>query len=200
LEQENTLSEKLPGREQAWQLLCEFNESKALRAHALAVEGVMRYRAGQTDNDQELWGLVGLLHDLDYERYPDRHCEMSREILNERGWPELIIRAVVSHGWGVCSDVEPLSEMEKTLFAMDELTGLVAATALVRPSRSVLDTPVKSVKKKWKNARFAAGVDRELIDKGAAMLGMERDELIAEVIAGMREVAEAIGLKGEIAT
>ena len=118
------------------------------------------------------------------------------EILEERGWPEEIVRAALSHAWLVCSDIEPLSEMEKVLYAVDELTGLVAATALVRPSRSVMDTELKSVKKKWKIASFAAGVDRETIDRGALMLGLERDQLIVEVIAGMRTVAPELGLAG----
>ncbi|MCP4548157.1 MAG: hydrolase [bacterium] len=186
----------IPTRAEAWSLLCEFNETAMLRRHALAVEGVMRYWARKHDEDVEVWGVVGLIHDLDFEKYPDQHCRMTEKILRERDWPEHVVRAVISHGWGVCTDVEPRSEMEIVLYAIDELTGLVAATALVRPSRSVLDTEVKSVKKKWKSARFAAGVDREVIDKGAALLNMERGELIAEVIAGMREVAEDIGLAG----
>ena len=139
-------------REEAWKLFCEFNETDALRKHALAVEGVMRYWARKSQGDEELWGVVGLLHDLDYEKWPEEHCVHSERILRERNCPEEILRAVLSHAWGVCTEVEPQSEMEKVLYAIDELTGLVAATALVRPSKSVLDTKVKSVKKKWKNA------------------------------------------------
>jgi putative nucleotidyltransferase with HDIG domain len=184
-------------REEAWSLLCEFNESESLRAHALAVEGVMRYLARKRGGDEELWGIVGILHDLDYEKYPEEHCRKSEAILRERGWPEEIVRAVVSHGWGICAEVEPESDMEKCLYAVDELTGLVTATALVRPSRSVLDLKPKSVKKKWKDARFAAGVDRKLIEQGAERLGMPLEELIVETIAGMKEVAAAIGLEGE---
>ncbi|MDP6418578.1 MAG: HDIG domain-containing protein [Candidatus Krumholzibacteria bacterium] len=184
-------------REEAWKLFCEFNETDALRKHALAVEGVMRYWARKSQADEELWGVVGLLHDLDYEKWPEEHCVHSERILRERNCPEEILRAVLSHAWGVCTEVEPQSEMEKVLYAIDELTGLVAATALVRPSKSVLDTKVKSVKKKWKNARFAAGVDRSVIEKGAGMLGMEIADLISEVIEGMREVADDIGLRGE---
>jgi len=190
------MSEQRPTREEAWQLLCEFNETEALRKHALAVEGVMRYLARQRGGDEELWGLVGLIHDLDYEKYPETHCQETDRILRERGWPEEIIRAVLSHAWGVCTEVEPQTDMEQCLYAIDELTGLVAATALVRPSRSVMDTEVKSVKKKWKNARFAAGVDRGIIEQGAQRLDMELPALIAETIAGMREVAPAIGLDG----
>jgi len=186
-----------PSREEAWRLLCEFNESDSLRKHALAVEGVMRHMARKRGEDEELWGIVGLVHDLDYEKHPDQHCAMTERILRERGWPEDIIRAAVSHGWGICSDVEPESAMERTLYAVDELTGLVAATALVRPSGSVHDVKVKSVRKKWKDARFAAGVDRALVEKGAERLGVELPELIGDVIAGMQGVAEAIGLEGK---
>ena len=146
--------------------------------------------------DEEKWGIVGLVHDIDYEQYPDQHCRMSEKILKEHGWPEEYIRAVVSHGWGICSDVEPKTDLEKTLFAIDELTGLVVTTALVRPSKSVMDLKAKSVKKKWKDKRFAAGVDRSIIEKGAQMLGIELTEMITDTIMGMREVAEAIGLKG----
>jgi predicted hydrolase (HD superfamily) len=185
-----------PTREDAWSLLCEFNESPSLRMHALAVEGVMRYLARKRGGDEELWGIVGIVHDLDYERYPEEHCRKAEAILRERSWPGEIIRAVVSHGWGICTDIEPESDMENCLYAVDELTGLVTATALVRPSRSVLDMKAKSVKKKWKDARFAAGVDRSLIEKGAERLGMPLEELIAETIAGMREVAAAINLDG----
>ena len=186
-----------PGREAAWSLLCEFNGTDLLRRHALAVEGVMRYWARKTGADEELWGVVGLLHDLDYEKYPTEHCEHTPVILRERGWPEPVVRAVLSHAWGVCTDVEPVSDMEKVLYAVDELTGLVAATALVRPNKSVLDTKLSSVKKKWKNARFAAGVDRGVIARGAERLGMPLDELIDETITGMREIASALGLAGE---
>jgi len=184
-------------REAAWALLCEFNRSDSLRKHALAVEGVMRHLARKRGGDEELWGITGLLHDLDYEMYPDQHCSKTESILRERGWPEQIIRAAVSHGWGICSQVEPESDMEKCLYAVDELTGLVAAAALVRPSRSVLDMKPKSVKKKWKDARFAAGVNRSIIEQGAERLEMELGELIEATIAGMRDVAAAIGLEGE---
>lgn len=186
-----------PTREAAWELLCRYTETDALRKHALAVEGVMRHFAPRHGGDPELWGIVGLVHDLDYEKYPEEHCVHTKRILEEEGWPEELVRAVLSHAWEVCTDVEPLSPMERVLYAVDELTGLVAATALVRPSRSVLDTGVKSVRKKWKNARFAAGVDRSIIEKGAERLDMPLPELIEETIAGMREVAEAIGLVGE---
>lgn len=188
----------IPTREEALELLKEFNQSDSLIKHALAVEGVMRYAARKRGEDEEKWGVIGLVHDLDYEKYPEQHCQMSEKILQERDWPEEYIRAVVSHGWGICCDVEPESDLEKTLYAIDELTGLVVTTALVRPSKSVMDLKAKSVKKKWKDKRFAAGVDRSIIEKGVSLLGVEVSDLITDTIMGMREVAEEIGLKGEV--
>jgi len=188
------MSSKVPTREEAYQLLTEYNKSDSLIKHALAVEGVMRYFARKRGEDEEKWGVIGLVHDLDYEQFPEEHCHKSEEILKEKGWPEEYIRAVISHGWGLCSEVEPQTELEKVLYAIDELTGLVVTTALVRPSKSVMDVKVKSVKKKWKDKRFAAGVDRSIIEKGAQMLGMELTDLIADTLAGMQEVAEEIGL------
>jgi putative nucleotidyltransferase with HDIG domain len=190
------MNEKLVTREEAYNLLLQYNQNESLIKHALAVEGVMRYLARKRGQDEEKWGIIGLVHDLDYEKYPNDHCRKSEEILQEHGWPQEYIRAVVSHGWGRCSDVEPKTELEKALFAIDELTGLVVTTALVRPSKSVLDVTAKSVKKKWKDKRFAGGVDRSIIEKGAQMLGMDLTELITDTIMGMREVAEEIGLKG----
>lgn len=190
------MSEKVPTREEAYNLLTKYNESDSLIKHALAVEGVMRYFARKRGEDEEKWGIIGLVHDLDYGKFPEEHCRKSEEILRENSWPEEYIRAVVSHGWGICSDVEPQTELEKVLYAIDELTGLVVTTALIRPSKSVLDVKTKSVKKKWKDKRFAAGVDRSIIEKGAQMLGVEITELITDTIMGMREVAEEIGLKG----
>ena len=187
---------EVPSREEAFALLKEFTQSEQLIRHALAVEGVMRHMARKQGGDEDVWGVIGLIHDLDYEQFPDEHCAKTAEILRARGWPEESVRAVVSHGYEVCTDVEPRSPLEKTLFAVDELTGLITATALVRPSKSVLDMKAKSVKKKWKDKRFAAGVDRSVIERGAAMLGIEISELITDTIMGMREVAESIGLKG----
>ena len=187
-----------PTREDALKLLHDYNETESLRKHAYAVEGVMRYIARKHGEDEEKWGVIGLVHDLDYERYPHQHCAKTREILEKENWPEEYVRAVVSHGWGICSDVEPQTILEKTLYAIDELTGLVSANALIRPSKSVMDMTVKSVKKKWKTATFAAGVDRSVIQKGADMLGADVSELIEDTIMGMREVAEAIGLKGDV--
>ena len=187
-----------PTRDEAFALLKEFNQNESLLKHALAVEGVMRYAARKRGEDEEKWGVIGLIHDLDYERYPQQHCQKTEEILRERGWPEDYIHAVISHGWGLVTDVKPTHEMEKVLYAIDELTGLVTAVALVRPSKSVLDMKVKSVNKKWKDKSFAAGANREIIQKGADMLGVELSELFEDVIMGMREVAEAIGLQGDI--
>ena len=190
------MTEKVPSREDAFALLREYNSSKSLIKHALSVEAVMRYIAEKEGEDPAKWGVIGLIHDLDYEMFPEQHCTKTREILEEKGWPEEYIRAVVSHAWGICSDVKPESVMEKYLYAIDELTGLVTACVLVRPSRSLMDLKVKSVKKKWKNRHFAAGANREVMEKGAEMLGIEIPELIQVVIDGMRTVAGQIGLDG----
>ena len=184
-----------PTRARALELLKEYNKSDGLIKHALAVEGVMRFCAKKRGYDEEKWGLVGLIHDLDYEKYPEEHCTQTEKILGQHGWPEEYIRAAVSHGWGICSDVKPDHEMEKVLYTIDELTGLVVTTALVRPSKSVMDVKVSSVKKKWKDKRFAAGVDRSVIESGAAMLGEELDSLIADTIDGMKAIAADIGLE-----
>ena len=183
-----------PTREEALALLMEYNQAENLIHHALAVEGTMRHFASLYEGDVEKWGIVGLVHDLDYSLYPDQHCIKVRAILESRDWPEEYIRAVQSHGWGKCTEVKPESDPEKVLYAIDELTGLIASTALVRPSKSVLDVEVKSVKKKWKISGFAAGVDRELIENGAALMGKDLDWVIAETIAGMKTVAKEIGL------
>lgn len=189
------MNQKVPTREDAWRLLNEYNKSESLIKHALAVEGVMRYFARKLGEDEEMWGVIGLVHDLDYEQFPKQHCKKTEEILKENEWPEDYIRAVISHGWGICTDVEPKTQLEKILYTIDELTGLVVTSALVRPSKSVMDIKAKSVKKKWKDKRFAAGVDRSIIEKGAGMLGMDLTELITDTIMGMRDVAEEIGLK-----
>ncbi len=184
----------IPTREQAWQLLNQYNTSDALLKHALAVEGVMRYYARLYGQDEELWGIVGLLHDLDYERYPDQHCQKSAEIMREQDYDELIVRACVSHGYGICCDLAPESDMEKVLYTVDELTGLVNAAALMRPSHSVMDLEVKSLKKKFKSKAFASGVNRDVIQNGVELLGAELDEVMNNTIMGMREVADALGL------
>ena len=188
------MEKQTPTREKALVLLKKYNVNESLINHAKAVEGVMRYMARKWGETEEKWGVIGLIHDLDYEQFPDEHCTKVKEILEENGWPDDYIRAVVSHGWGICTDVKPESLLEKTLFAVDELTGLVTACALVRPSKSVMDMKAKSVMKKWKQPSFAGGVDRNIISQGAEMLGMELNELFTDVIMGMREVSDDIGL------
>jgi predicted hydrolase (HD superfamily) len=185
-----------PNRDEAFSLLKEYTKSDSLIKHALAVESAMRHFAGLFNEDIEKWGVIGLVHDLDYEMYPDEHCHRTREILEERGWPQEYIRAIISHGWKICTDVEPKEKMEKVLYAVDELTGLIVATTLVRPSKSILDMKAKSVKKKWNQKSFAAGVKREIISEGAEMLEMDLNDLIEETIKGMQAAAESIGLKG----
>lgn len=189
----------IPSREDAFKLFKEYNESESLTKHALSVEAVMTHFAELLGmEDVNKWGIVGLVHDIDYEMYPEEHCVKAGEILSERNWPEDYIHAIQSHGYKICSEVEPIETMEKILYTIDEITGLITATVLMRPSKSILDLELKSVKKKWKDKRFAAGVDRDLIEGGAKLLGMELDYIISETIKGMQKVAEEIGLKGEL--
>lgn len=187
------MPEHIPTYDEALSLLKEFNKSESLLKHAYSVEGVMRYMARKRGEDEEKWGIIGLVHDLDYEHFPEQHCRKTREILAERGWPEEYIRAIVSHGWGICSDTEPQTDLEKILYTIDELTGLITAVAIIRPSKSVADLEVTSVMKKWKDKAFAAGVNRSVIEKGATMLGIELKDLITDTVMGMREVADRIG-------
>ena len=189
---------KIPTRQEAFELLKNYNKTDSLIKHALAVEAVMKYMAQKAGEDIEKWGIIGLIHDLDYEMFPEIHCKKTEGILTENNWHPEYIRAVLSHGWGILTDIEPITKLEKTIYAMDELTGLVATSALVRPSKSVLDMEAKSVKKKWNDKRFAAGVNREVIENGAKLLGVTLDELITDCIMGMRTVAEDIGLKGTV--
>ncbi len=189
-----------PDRETALKVLHKHVRQESLLRHALTVEAVMRHFAEvYQEADIEKWAVIGLLHDVDFEKYPEQHCHKVRELLEPEGYPEDYMRAVESHGYKLVNDVEPKHIMEKALYAADELTGLIAATALMRPSKSILDMEVSSVKKKWKQKSFAANVDRDVILDGARMLGMELDGLIAHTIAGMRTVAEEIGLKGDVA-
>ena len=167
----------MPKREEALALLKAYN-GNALVTHGLAVEGTMRYFARKEGEDEEMWGIVGLLHDLDYEKYPEQHCHKTAEIMREKGYSEEIIRAIMSHGWGICTEIEPQSKMEKTLYAIDELTGLITACALVRPSKSVMDLELSSARKKFKDKGFAAGASREVIQKGADMMGVSLDCLL----------------------
>lgn len=184
-------------RDKALALLHKYNQSPSLRMHALAVEAVMRHFARLSGEDVDYWGDVGLLHDVDYEMYPEEHCVKAAELLREAGYDDAFIHSVVSHGYGICSDAEPKLRMEKVLYATDELTGLITACAYVRPSKSVMDLELKSVKKKYKDKNFAAGVDREVVEKGAEMLGMALDEVIWQTVLGMREAADELGLKGQ---
>ena len=194
------IMEKLPSRAEAFALLCEYNQQESLIRHGLAVEAVMRYFAEKSGADTVKWSIIGLCHDLDYEKYPDQHCSMTRKILEEKGWPQSYIRAIVSHGWGICSEVEPIEYLEKVLFATDELTGLITACVYVRPSKSILDLTTKSVMKKWSTRAFAAGANRDVIAKGAGMLGMTIEELVEETILAMQMAAEVIGLKGDLSS
>jgi len=186
----------IPTRKEAFELVMKYIQTDSLVKHALAVEAVMRHYAKIHGEDEEKWGVIGLVHDLDWEVAPDRHTLKTREILEASNWPEDYIRAVESHAYGSCTDVEPISLLEKTLYTIDELTGLITATALVRPSKSIMDVKVKSVKRTWKTKNFAAGCHRETIDKGAEMLGIERGELIEDVLIAMQGIANELGLAG----
>jgi len=188
----------VPTREDAFALLTKYNKTQGLIRHALAVESVMAHFAQRFNEDEEKWRVIGLVHDLDYEMFPEEHCIKCIDLFEEHHWPQEYIRAVISHGFGICTDVKPETNLEKTLYAIDELTGLVASAALVRPSKSILDIKAKSVKKKFKDKRFAAKIDRDVIKQGAAFLDMDLSELITQVISGMRPVAEEIGLKGNL--
>ncbi|MBN1498958.1 MAG: hydrolase [Spirochaetes bacterium] len=192
------MSEYIPTREDAFNLLREYTETPALIKHALAVEAVMVHFAGKFGEDPVKWGVIGLVHDIDYDKFPYGHCNKCIDIFKEHNWPEEYIHAVVSHGWEICSDVKPEHVMEKVLYAADELTGLITATVLVRPSKSILDLELKSVKKKWKEKSFSVGVDRLLIEKGAKMLDMTLDDLITETITAMKNSAAEIDLKGNL--
>lgn len=188
-------------RESALEILVKHNQEPSHLKHALAVEAAMRHFARQFGEDPDLWGFVGILHDIDWEKTmanPAQHCILARELLAAENMPEHIIRAVVSHGWGLCTDVEPLSSLEKALYAVEELTGLIIACGLVRPSRSLADLTPKSVKKRWKDKSFARGVNRDVIQKGAELLAMPLDELMAGVIDALRPVERQLGLGSEV--
>ena len=175
-------------KEEAWALLTEYNKEEFHLEHAQIVGSTMRYFAQQLGygDEADFWEIVGILHDLDFEQYPDQHCIKSQEIMRERGIDERIIHATASHGYGITVDIKPEHEMEKVLYATDELTGLIGAVVLMRPSKSVQDLTVKSVKKKYKSKGFAAGCSREVIQNGADMLGWTLDELIERTIEAMK--------------
>jgi putative nucleotidyltransferase with HDIG domain len=189
-------------RDSAWEIVQEFTQSDSLRRHMLAVEVAMRAYAQRFEGDADLWGVVGLLHDFDYEQYPDvaidGHPVVGSKILKERGVSEDIIRAILSHAETI-TGVAPISNMEKTLVAVDELTGFIIAVALVRPSKSILDVTVKSIKKKWKDKTFAAPVHREEIEHAAENLGIPLDEHMQIVLTAMQDAADVLGLRGTVA-
>ncbi|MDR1905235.1 MAG: hydrolase [Treponema sp.] len=181
-------SEAAFSRARAWELLQQYNKDPFHLQHALTVEGVMKWYAGELGygGEEEFWGNVGLLHDIDFEQYPQEHCLKAPDLLRKGGAGEALIHAVVSHGYALTVDIKPEHCMEKVLYAADELTGLIWAAAIIRPSKSVMDMEVKSVKKKYKTANFAAGCSRDVIERGAAMLGWELDTLIEKTILAMR--------------
>ena len=190
--------EYIPTRSDAEELFLKFNESEALYKHAKQVEVVMKYFANKFEEDEEKWRIIGFLHDLDYEKYPEEHCKKTEEILKDNNYPEEYINAMISHGYGICSEVEPKSQMEKILFAIDELTGLINAACLMRPSQSVLDLKISSLNKKFKDKKFAAGVDRDIILKGAEMLGWTKEQLFEETILALQENADEAYLRGNM--
>ena len=181
-------------RERAFELLKKYNKEPFHIQHALTVEGVMKWYANELGygDDADYWATVGLLHDIDFELYPEQHCKKAPELLREGGVGDDIVHSVCSHGYGICCDIKPEHEMEKVLFAVDELTGLIGAAALMRPSKSVMDMEVKSVKKKYKDKKFAAGCSRDVIESGAKELGVELDKLFADTIMAMRSCEESI--------
>ena len=181
-------------REQAYALLTKYNKEPFHIQHALTVEGTMRWYANELGHGDEadFWAIVGLLHDIDFELYPEEHCKKAPELLREGGVSEEMIHAIVSHGYGICVDVAPEHEMEKVLFASDELTGLIGAAARMRPSKSVSDMELSSLKKKFKDKKFAAGCSRDVIRQGAEMLGWELDKLLERTILAMRPDEAAI--------
>lgn len=181
-------------RQQAWELLTKYNEEPFHLRHAITVERVMAWFARELGyaDEEEFWSLVGLLHDLDFERWPEEHCVKSQQLMREVGVDEGIIRATASHGWGAVVQIKPEHEMEKVLFATDELTGLIGAAALMRPSKSVADMEVKSLKKKYKDKKFAAGCSREVIADGAQLLGWDLDKLLEMTLHAMQDEEEQI--------
>lgn len=181
-------------RDEAWALLTEYNKEEFHLLHARTVEGVMRYFANKLGYGAEadFWATVGLLHDLDFEQWPQEHCKKAQELMTSKGLDPKLVHAVVSHGYGICSDVEPTAEMEKVLFAVDELTGLIGAAALMRPSKSVQDMELKSLKKKFKDKHFAAGCSRDIIKTGAERLGWDLDKLLQDTLDAMKEVEKSL--------
>ena len=181
-------------REEAFELLKKYNKEPFHIQHALTVEGVLRWFAGDLGygEDEDYWAITGLLHDIDFELYPEEHCKKAPELLSAGGVGEDMIYSICSHGYGICADVEPKHEMEKVLFAADELTGLIWSAALMRPSKSTMDMELKSLKKKFKDKRFAAGCSREIISTGAERLGWELDVLLEKTLEAMRSCEASV--------
>lgn len=186
--------EKIMNRDNAWKLLLEHTKSESLKIHAKSVSAAMAHFAKLFSEDVEYWSIVGLLHDIDYEEHPNEHCQFAPAILREAGFDEAFIRAVLCHGYGLCTDVEPILKMEKVIYGVDELTGFITACALMRPSKSVMDLEFKSVNKKFKTASFAANISRDIIKKGAEIIPIDFEEFVTETIYALRDVADEIGL------
>lgn len=181
-------------REAAMELFHEYNETESLRRHGYAVMAVMEHFAKERGEDEDYWGTIGLLHDLDYEKYPEEHCIKTREILESTGANEEMIKSIESHAYQMCTEVKPEHPMEKILYTIDELTGLIVATVLMRPDKNIMPLEVKSVKKKFKTPKFAAGVNRDVILKGCEMINMDLDDVIFRTIEGMKEKASLLSL------
>ncbi len=179
-------------REDALELLKKYNNEEFHIRHAITVEQIMRYFAKKNNENEEFWGIVGLLHDVDYEMYPEEHCKKAPELLKEINASDELVHAICSHGYGICSDIEPKNQMEKILFATDELSGLIWAAAKMRPSKSTKDMELSSLKKKYKDKKFAAGCSREMIARGAEQLGWSLDELLQNTLEAMKEIEDNI--------
>jgi len=183
-----------PTRDAAWSLLKQYTLREALIKHALSVEIVMRHLARKHNENEDMWGIVGLVHDLDYDQFPSEHCRKTREILEQNAWPETYIRAVDAHAWELFTNVKPETLMEKYLYASDELTGFVIACALIRPSKKIGDLEIDSIMKKWPQKNFAAGVNRSVVEKGCAMLDIRLQDLASEVLAALKHRSDELGL------
>lgn len=181
-------------REEGLELLKKYTKNKNLVKHGITVEAVMKHFAKLNGEDEEYWGLVGLLHDIDYEMYPDEHCTKCVEILKEANVEDDMIKSIQSHGYGICSDVKPEKQMEKVIYTIDELTGLIIATALMKPNKTLAEVDLASIKKKWKNKGFASGVNREIVANGAEMLGLDLDYIMQETLVAMQGISDELGL------
>ncbi|MBN2166851.1 MAG: hydrolase [Marinilabiliaceae bacterium] len=190
------MESKIPTRFEAFNLLLLYNKDESLIKHALTVETVMRHFASITGENQDKWGIIGLVHDLDYELYPHEHCQHTKNILEEKNWPSEYIRAVLSHAWNIYTDVEPIQLMEKILFTIDELTGLITAACLVHPDKNIAEITTQTIIKRLKNKRFTSDINREIISKGTELLGWNLDDIIQESIIAMQKNSKNLGLNG----